>query len=669
MAATGFTPVSLYYSATASNVPLAANLVAGELAMNTADGKLFFKDSSGVVQTMASKATGSIGGSTTQIQFNNAGALGGSASLTWNGTVLTSSGFSGPLNGTVGATTPATGAFTTVTATGGVDKLTTASGVVSVAASSAPTAGQVLTATSGTVATWQTPSVSGGDVVGPASATANGIALFNSTTGKLIKDSAASDGLIYGITVGRGAGAVSTNTAVGASALAANVGGQFNTVFGYEAGKANTADNNTFVGRAAGTATTSGEGNVAVGSIPLFVNTTGSFNVAIGNEANRLNTTGSSNTSVGYQSLRSNTTAPYNTAVGFQAAYSNTTGRVDAFGAQTLYSNTTGVANTAVGGSYVDNIRPALYGNTTGSYNVAIGQAALAYNTTASNNTAVGYQAGYSNTTGTRNTFLGYIAGYGTTTASANVAIGDNSLYSKTSTGNDCVVIGTYAGYYMTSGSANTFIGGSSGQEVTTGSKNTILGRFSGNQGGLDIRTASNYIVLSDGDGNPLVSTANSQTVALKGAVPNSGTGITFPATQSASSDANTLDDYEEGSWTPTLTDGYTRTYNQRNGRYIKIGKQVYVFGQLQGSTRTGSAGSYAYISLPFPANEMGALMQPATVSQKYNITTTSNYAIAAPQWDTPTEFRLYDGGSYISPSNIAADFQFGFFFVYLTNS
>jgi len=40
---------------------------------------------------------------------------------------------------------------------------------------------------------------------------------------------------------------------------------------------------------------------------------------------------------------------------------------------------------------------------------------------------------------------------------------------------------------------------------MTTGSNNTIVGGFSGNQGGLDIRTASNYIVLSDGDGNPRV--------------------------------------------------------------------------------------------------------------------------------------------------------------------
>ena len=57
MAATSFTPISLYYSSTATNVPTSGNLVAGELAINTADGKLFYKDSSGVVQVLATKAT------------------------------------------------------------------------------------------------------------------------------------------------------------------------------------------------------------------------------------------------------------------------------------------------------------------------------------------------------------------------------------------------------------------------------------------------------------------------------------------------------------------------------------------------------------------------------------------------------------------------------------
>lgn len=57
MAATGYTPIILYNSATASTVPLAANLAAGELALNNniADGKLYYKDSAGNVQLLASK--------------------------------------------------------------------------------------------------------------------------------------------------------------------------------------------------------------------------------------------------------------------------------------------------------------------------------------------------------------------------------------------------------------------------------------------------------------------------------------------------------------------------------------------------------------------------------------------------------------------------------------
>ncbi len=57
MAATSFTPISLYYSTTASAAPTAGNLVAGELAINTNDGVLYYKDSSGIVQTLATKAT------------------------------------------------------------------------------------------------------------------------------------------------------------------------------------------------------------------------------------------------------------------------------------------------------------------------------------------------------------------------------------------------------------------------------------------------------------------------------------------------------------------------------------------------------------------------------------------------------------------------------------
>lgn len=57
MAATGFTPISLYYTTTAAAVPVNTNLVAGELALNTTDGKLYYKDTGGTVQLLASNAT------------------------------------------------------------------------------------------------------------------------------------------------------------------------------------------------------------------------------------------------------------------------------------------------------------------------------------------------------------------------------------------------------------------------------------------------------------------------------------------------------------------------------------------------------------------------------------------------------------------------------------
>jgi len=118
------------------------------------------------------------------------------------------------------------------------------------------------------------------------------------------------------------------------------------------------------------------------------------------------------------------------------------------------------------------------------STNTAVGASALATNSTGSNNTAVGYQAGYTNSVGTGNVYFGQQAGY-------------------TATGNNNVMVGYYTGYGLTTGIVNTFIGQGSGYLVTSGSKNTILGSYSGNQGGLDIRTLSNKVVLSDGDGNP----------------------------------------------------------------------------------------------------------------------------------------------------------------------
>jgi hypothetical protein len=59
MAATGYTPISLYYSTTATQVPVNTNLVNGELAINITDGKLYYKDNIGVVKLLASNAASS----------------------------------------------------------------------------------------------------------------------------------------------------------------------------------------------------------------------------------------------------------------------------------------------------------------------------------------------------------------------------------------------------------------------------------------------------------------------------------------------------------------------------------------------------------------------------------------------------------------------------------
>ena len=215
--------------------------------------------------------------------------------------------------------------------------------------------------------------------------------------------------------------------------------------------------------------------------------------MAIGYQAGYTISTNGQITAIGGNALKLNT-ASYNTAVGYNALTNNTTGQCSAFGQSALASNTTGNSNSAFGG-YDGSSLSALYSNTTGSNNSAFGCGALQANTTASNNTAVGYQAGYTNQTGNRNVFIGYQAGY-----TSNYSSGDASN----------TAVGNQAGYGLTTGIGNTFIGGNTqassggaGYYVTTGSNNTILGSYNGNQGGLDIRTASNYIVLSDGAGNP----------------------------------------------------------------------------------------------------------------------------------------------------------------------
>ena len=99
-------------------------------------------------------------------------------------------------------------------------------------------------------------------------------------------------------------------------------------------------------------------------------------------------------------------------------------------------------------------------------------------------------------------------------------------------------------------------------------------------------------------------------TISVGNATPStSGAGITFPATQSASSDANTLDDYEEGTFTATVVSGGTFS-SLSEGRYTKIGRQVFVM--LTPNT-TAITGNIEFSGLPFAASGARSALVTAT--------------------------------------------------------
>ena len=138
--------------------------------------------------------------------------------------------------------------------------------------------------------------------------------------------------------------------------------------------------------------------------------------------------------------------------------------------------------------------------------NTAVGASAINATATGASNTGVGYRALTANTSGAENTALGQDSLFTSSTGGLNSAVGFMSLYS------------------VTTASSNTAVGHQAGFLITTGAKNTILGRYNGNQGGLDIRTLSNYVVLSDGDGNPRLY-HNGTTIVIP-SLPTSSAGL-----------------------------------------------------------------------------------------------------------------------------------------------
>lgn len=146
-------------------------------------------------------------------------------------------------------------------------------------------------------------------------------------------------------------------------------------------------------------------------------------------------------------------------------------------------------------------------------------------------------------------------------------------------------------------GGAVMLVGVYDGSGNTTGFASVEAAKENGTSGNY----AGALVLKSRSNGGNLTERARFNStgalVLAGGTATADGIGITFPATQSASTDANTLDDYEEGTWTPSL--GGNTTYNNQNGSYIKIGQLVYVFCFLNINT-IGTGSTTTVSGLPF---------------------------------------------------------------------
>jgi len=132
----------------------------------------------------------------------------------------------------------------------------------------------------------------------------------------------------------------------------------------------------------------------------------------------------------------------------------------------------------------------------------------------------------------------------------------------------------------------------------TTGS-NLPVRFFVGNSERLRIRA----------DGLVGIGTAASN---ANGGILQLSSGITFPATAVAASDANTLDDYEEGTWTPSL--GGTATYTTNQATYTKIGRTVYVTAYIAVNS-IGTGSTTTITGLPFSTAVTSNWVNPARVA------------------------------------------------------
>jgi len=182
---------------------------------------------------------------------------------------------------------------------------------------------------------------------------------------------------------------------------------------------------------------------------------------------------------------------------------------------------------------------------------------------------------------------------------------------------------------------------------------------------------AADTIAFSEGgvEAMRINASGNLQTLATIGvgnATPStSGAGITFPATQSASSDANTLDDYEEGTWTPTLKFGGATTgitYSQQNGSYIKVGKNVFITLYILLTSKGSATGIASITGLPFSNAFTPAVVGCCGFDVNYSLVANSGVYSLTDSSSAQILLRTHGASSYSDISNSNFNNNTGFY-------
>jgi len=493
MSQSGYTPILIYGSTTSTNVPLAANLTTSangvELAVNAADGKLFYKDGSGVVQVLATKGTGPIGGSTTQVQYNNGGVLAGSANLTFNGTTLTANTLN--LTNALGAVYGGTAQSTYIT--GDTLYSSAANTLAKLAGNITSTRKYLMSVGDGvnaTAPTWDQIDISTSDITGTLAVTNGGTGVTTSTgTGNVVLS--ASPTFTGTITAAAGSfTSLTASTTLGVTGVATFSAGTVSLPAIARTGNTNTGmwfpatDTIAFSVAGVESIRTNSNGITGFGSSPQFWVTAKAIQIGTRTSISQL-----SNNSFFTSNAYYDGTQYVYIAGTFATQYSQQsdgshkwfTAPSGINGDPVTFTSRMTLASTGLltvtGGATIQGLTVGKGNNAVGT-NTAFGDTVLSGNTTGSENVGVGYNAMLSNLAGVANTALGAYALATNGNGYFNTAVGRNALYNFNYDDNN-TAIGNFAGGTLTDGSNNSFLGNGAQPSNPTMNNEITLGNGS----------------------------------------------------------------------------------------------------------------------------------------------------------------------------------------------